>query len=312
MKKGFILITLILILTGCATTYNPATQRQEIVLIGDSQEISIGKSMTQEVKKQYKLNNDQAALRRINTIGQKLISVCDRKDIPYNFFVIEDKEINAFALPGGYIYVYTGLLNISTDDELAGVLAHEIGHIAARHPVKKIEVTLGYQILAGLISNNDIQKIATLGFNIINLGYSREDERLADKLSVRYSYLANFNPQGTISMFKKIQRESQKQGKKQGPIFLSSHPPIEERIKNIEEEIMALKGIKNQENSPNSNNLTKVNVNTQPKTVANQLPEINPPKQEITDNTNQRFCAKCKKNYPSGYRYCPVDGLKLN
>jgi predicted Zn-dependent protease len=155
--------------------------------------------------------------------------------------VVKDKELNAFAIPGGFVYLNSALVEAATDDELAGVIAHEIGHIAAKHSVKKLQTVLGYQILIGIITGASGQASTSQAldvvFNLVNLGYSRKDELLADKLAVRYVRRANYNPNAIITFFRKLQKDAEAKGQNYQVAFLSSHPAIEERIAYIEEQI---------------------------------------------------------------------------
>lgn len=230
-----------LLLSGCVTIYNPATQRRETLLIDTQSEVALGRDMDRQIQRQLRIQKDPQIQDRLDNLGGRVSASSDRRDLVYYFRVIKDKELNAFAIPGGFVYVNSGLMDIASDDELACVLAHEIGHIAARHSVKKLQSVLGYQIIAGIalgISGNQAVIRATdIVFNLVNLGYSRKDELLADKLSVKYAKKAGFNPDGMITFFEKLKQEAKKKGPNFKLVFLSSHPPIDERIKNVEKEI---------------------------------------------------------------------------
>ena len=240
--NNFILTIFVLfLLSGCVTVYNPATQRKESLLIDTEGEIAMGRDMDTEIQKKLKILEDPQMQYRLDHIGGRVAGFSDRQDLVYRFKIVKDKELNAFATPGGFIYVNSGLMQSATDDELAGVLAHEIGHIAAKHSVKKIQAVLGYQIIAsialGASGQQSIGQAIDVVFNLVNLGYSRKDEFFADKLSVRYARRAGFNPYAMITFFGKLKKEAESQGPNFNLVFLSSHPPIEERIKNIENEI---------------------------------------------------------------------------
>ncbi|MFH0913191.1 MAG: M48 family metallopeptidase [Candidatus Omnitrophota bacterium] len=241
INNFIILAALLLLLNGCTTVYNPATQRREILFIDTPSEVALGRDMDKEVQNRFKVIDNPQKQNRLDNIGAKLASVSDRQDLAYHFKIIDDKEFNAFAIPGGFIYVNSGLMNAASDDELACVLAHEIGHIAARHSVKKLQADLGYQIVMnialGISGQQTMARAMDIVFNLTSLGYSRQDETLADKLSVRYAKRSGYNPYGMITFFRKLQREAENKGQGQGLIFLSSHPALEERIKNVETEI---------------------------------------------------------------------------
>ena len=234
-------ILLIVLVSGCVTIYNPATQQKETLLIDTQSEVAIGSDMDREIQNKLKVLDNPQMQYRLNNIGSKVATVSDRRDLTYNFIIIKDKELNAFAVPGGFIYVNSALMNTVNDDELAGVLAHEIGHIAARHSVKKLQATLGYQLIMsialGVSGKQTMAKAMDIVFNLASLGYGRKDELLADKLAVKYTKRAGFNPYGIITFFEKLKKEAEQRGPNLDLVFLSSHPPIEERIKNVKNEI---------------------------------------------------------------------------
>lgn len=238
------LIPLMFFSAGCATIYNPATQKNETIFIDTEGEVALGRSMAGEVKQEFKIIGDSQDNYRLDSIGQKVAANSDRRDLDYHFSIIKDDELNAFALPGGFIYVNSAITKTATNDELACVLAHEIGHVAARHSVKRIQAVLGYQIIMsiamGLSGATNVSRAVDVVFNVTTLGYSRADENLADRLAVKYAKHAGFNPNGMLSFFEKLKKEAEKRGPRFNLAFLSSHPPIEERIKNIKNEIVKL------------------------------------------------------------------------
>lgn len=236
-----LILALTSLLSGCTTIYNAATERKETLLIDTQEEVALGLDMDQDLQKKLKILNDPKMQERLNFIGNKVASFSDRQDVKYYFRIVKDKELNAFAIPGGFVYINSALLDVASDSELAGVIAHEIGHIAARHSVKKLQALLGYQIILnialGLSGNIQMGEAIDIVFNVVSLGYSRKDEFLADKLAVRYTKRAGFNPYGIISFFEKLKKEAEMKGPNFKLVFLSSHPPIVERIKNVEKEI---------------------------------------------------------------------------
>ena len=245
-KKTALKITVLFLMLsfccGCVTIYNPATERRESLLIDTRQEVSMGQEMDAQLRKKLKVSQNPAYQRRLEAIGQRIAAASDRQDLREYFAVVNDKELNAFAIPGGYIYVNSGLMEAADDNELACVIAHETGHVAARHSVKKLQAVLGYQLIVGLALGLSGQQGVTLQaldvvFNLINLGYSRKDEFLADKLAVRYAKRAGFNPYGMVTFFEKLQQEAQRKGQGFNLVYLSSHPPIAERIKQVKNEI---------------------------------------------------------------------------
>lgn len=241
INKFIVYVSILFLLSGCTTIYNPATQRKETLLINTKNEIALGRDLDSQMQKKLKISMSQAMQYRLDSIGTRVAGVSDRLDLVYYFRVVRDKEFNAFAIPGGFIYVNSGLMNKATDDELACVLAHEIGHVAARHSVKKLQAALGYQIILGIAlgvsGKQELERVADTVFNLGSLGYSRKDELLADKLAVRYAKGAGFNPYGMVTFFEKLKKEAEEKGPKLRIEFLSSHPNIEERIKRVKQEI---------------------------------------------------------------------------
>lgn len=227
-------------------TYNPATEQREFILIPTSEEVAMGQSLHEKISKEYQLADDDARTARVRDVGWRISQVSDRQDIPYKFFVIEKDEINAFTIPGGNVYIYTGLLDkLKTDDQLAFVLAHEIGHGAAKHSVKKFQAAMGYSLIGGIIigtiDSDTSAQIAALSssvaMNIIFSAYGRKDEHQADELGVKYMYLAGYDLNGAIQALEVLNQEAKGPGV---PLFLRTHPYLEDRIEDVQEEIRAI------------------------------------------------------------------------
>ena len=236
---GYILIALCVLIAGCVTMYNPATGRKETLFISTQEEVKLGADMDRQLRQKTKMINDRRMQDRVNTIGSRLAMYSDRQDLHYHFAVVDDKELNAFAIPGGYVYINKGLMEQANDDELAGVMAHEIGHIAAKHSVKQLQGQLGLQLIMSIIlggseSAANTEQALNVVSNLVNLGYSRSDEYLADKLAVRYTRRAGYSPIGIVTFFKKLEAQG---GTAMHLVFLSSHPATSERIKRVEQEM---------------------------------------------------------------------------
>ena len=235
-----LLVALPFLLCGCVTIYNQATGKRETLLIDTKNEVRLGSNMDRQLEGELTILDDPRMQSRLDSIGKKIAASSDRTDLVYAFRIVKDKELNAFAIPGGFIYVNSGLMQSANNDELAGVLAHEVGHIAARHSVKKLQAVLGYQIVMGLVlgtgTSQSMAKAIDIVFNLSSLGYGRQDELLADKLAVRYVKKAGYNPKGIVTFFKKLKKEEEKRGGLNIE-FLSSHPEVDERIKRVEREI---------------------------------------------------------------------------
>ncbi len=239
--------TLCLALVGCATVYNPATGKKEAVIIDTEEEINIGKNVALEVLKQDKLIDNLKLRGYVQGVGSKIARVSDRQDLQYSFDVLDNKELNAFSLPGGIIFINKGLADVLTEDELACVLAHEVGHVAARHSVKRIQGQFGYQIFINIaalgISQVDpnlarvVARTSSSIFQMILSGYSRQDEFLADKLAVKYSYSAGYNPRGMVTSLQKLKEHSKENTLFKPMVILRSHPYLVDRIRVVEAEI---------------------------------------------------------------------------
>ncbi len=238
MKK-ILLLTLTLnffLLSGLTAAVSKKSK--DIILIPKELEVSMGRSVAREVETKFKVFNDPELTAYIDKVGQRIARVCERPNIEYHFKILDDSMINAFACPGGFIYVTTGILKtIESEAELAGILGHEVGHVTARHTVKKIQGILAYTILATLLlKDEDTRKIIDVVFSVILLGYSREDEFQADWLGTRYSYDADYDPRGLRDFLAKLKKLEKKK-----PLaietLINSHPPTPQRIKKIEHQI---------------------------------------------------------------------------
>ncbi len=242
-NKVFFILLIAFALCGCTTIYNPATERKESLLIDTAQEVSIGQDMDKELRRNLKISHNPVMENRLESIGRKMAMVSDRQDLAYTFRLVDDKELNAFAVPGGFIFVNTALMSAANDEELACVLGHEIGHVAARHAAKAIQSNLGYQILASIaIGASGQQYLGTALNSIYTLGslkYSRADETFADKLSVRYAMRSGYNPYGMATFLEKLKIDEKKHGGSFTPAFLRSHPNVDQRIKAVIDEITA-------------------------------------------------------------------------
>jgi len=217
-------------------------------LINEKDEIRLGARLHVEILKKFKLS--QVGQNRLNQIGQKVARTSRRPQLPYRFFVIENREINAFSGPGGYVYVTTAVMKLANDDELAAVVAHEIGHIVARHSLKSIQQSEQVSSLADWfgsvtgIAGKTAENLGKAAASIVGNGllavHTREEEREADYLGVRCAKKAGYDPRGMIGMFKKLQQLSKDDAGILGSLF-SDHPDVQERIDNTQYEIDRMK-----------------------------------------------------------------------
>jgi beta-barrel assembly-enhancing protease len=233
------------LLSSCVTSANSASMSKigGFDLVSIDEEKQLGDKLAVEVEKQYKVVNDPEVQAYINRVGQRLLTGVRKVEFPYTFKVVEDKSINAFAIPGGHTYINTGLIKAaSTETELAAVMAHEINHVVARHSTKQLTKQYGYQLLAGLLLGNqgDLAKVAADLFGKAGMMYySREMESQADYLGVETMYKAGYNPQGMVTFFRKLEA-SAKENPGSLNKFFASHPQTPDRIQNIQQEIAKL------------------------------------------------------------------------
>jgi len=217
-------------------------------LYSKQQDVELGHAAAGEVAKKYAQLNDAELSAYVSRVGQRLTSQrqADGQSFPYTFTVVRDKSINAFALPGGPTFVHTGLLMAAENEaQLAGVLAHEISHVALRHGTHQASKAVGIQLMAGLLGGTVggqgmlgqlTQAGVAFGANSVLLKYSRDAEKQADLLGAQIMAGAGYNPLEMARFFEKLEAE----GGARGPQFLSDHPNPGNRVQYIEDEIRYL------------------------------------------------------------------------
>lgn len=223
--------------------YNPALDRKEFILMSEKEEKRIGERENFRLIKQFGGVYENEKLQNyINSLGKFLASTSELSDLDFTFTIIDTPIVNAFALPGGYIYLTRGLLAICQNEaQLAGVLAHEIGHVTARHSAKRYTKNFGVnlvsQILSSLAKDRNLTNIVNQSAGLYLLSYSRSQEYEADKLAIRYMKRAGFDP-SEMSNFLKImekyslfQNKILNQKKNRESSLLSTHPSSPERVK---------------------------------------------------------------------------------
>ena len=236
---------LLMAVSGCVRSdFNLATQQQEYSITSTDKEVEIGRKVARKVEEELTVAADEPMQARVRAIGQRIAAVCDRKEFVYTFTVIEDEEVNAFSLPGGYVFLNDGLVKkAASDDELAGVIAHEMAHITARHAVKRYESSLGLQIvqLASLAARRGA---ATGGLSVAaraaQLAYARQDELEADRLAVKYLRAAGFDPKAMLTFLEKLHdlHSDKAHYLPRGvvrPQYATTHPFVPERVLTVKE-----------------------------------------------------------------------------
>lgn len=237
-------------LSGCASE-DRSSLRAETggVIISERQEMAMGKTIAQEVLKEFTSYDDPALNAYVNRVGQAVAKVSDRPNIPYHFTVLDHPVVNAFAAPGGYIFVTRGLLsNVQNEAQLAVILGHEVGHVVERHAMKQLQaqtVTLVAQI-ASAVKGMGAESVGAAGDMAarIFLGFDREAEYRADALGVKYAYDAGYNPNEMLGFFGVLEREQEAQGIGQPSSveeLVWDHPPTAKRMENAKQAIENLK-----------------------------------------------------------------------
>ena len=231
------------LLADCAT--NPATGKRQIMLVGEAQEIAMGQEADKEVASSLGLYPDDALQAYVAGLGRTLAASGERPSLPWTFRVVDDPAVNAFALPGGFIYVTRGILtHLNSEAELASVVGHEIGHVTARHTVSQITksqlATLG--LVAGMIVRPELARfgdLAQAGMQLMFLKFGRNDEEQADDLGLRYMTRRDYDPREMVEVFSVLDRLGQTSGEGRLPAWLSTHPAPANRAQRIQSEIQA-------------------------------------------------------------------------
>lgn len=242
-RAGLRLSVGLLAAAGCATGYNAGTSQEELILIDTDREVRMGASIAKQIQasKEFTVSNDPAQLERLDRIGHRLAEVSDRQELTYHFALLEWDQVNAFALPGGYIYLSTALMTLAqTDDELASVLGHEIGHVVAKHAVKRLQAALGATLLQALtvVGSRDSEMIrgTQIALNQLFLAHSRQDELEADTLAVRYLQRAGYDSEAAITFMGRMQEHLRKEPIR--PMMYSrTHPHFDDRIRIIKQAV---------------------------------------------------------------------------
>ncbi|MCX7723757.1 MAG: M48 family metalloprotease [Thermodesulfovibrio sp.] len=238
--KFFFLIFLSFICLSCVSEIDPISGEKTYTLLSTEEEIRIGhKVIPPAINENDGLYPDREIQNYIKEMGNKIAKVTPRK-VDYQFYVVNSSQINAFALPGGPIFVTRGLLlKMDKESELAGVLAHELGHINARHHAKFLEKTYGMSMLLGILGialqdskyASAVMSLAQISAGLLQLKFSRDQENEADSLGVRFSYDSGYDPKGLLTMFEKF-----KAMERGGTVeWLSTHPLPDTRIKNVQQ-----------------------------------------------------------------------------
>jgi predicted Zn-dependent protease len=228
MIRKLAALSALLALAACSK--NPVTGKRQLSLVSTEQEIQLGKESAAQIAQQIGRYPDEKVQAYVNGIGQRMAKASERPDLPWTFTVLDDPTVNAFALPGGPVFVTRGILtHMNSEAELASVLGHEIGHITARHSVDQLskaqlaQVGLG----VGMILSEDLRQygqLAGVGLQLMFLKFGRDDERQSDELGFKYMVAQGYDPREMAEMFTTLERSSKVEGAGRLPEWLSTHP----------------------------------------------------------------------------------------
>lgn len=237
-------VVVALIAWGCAT--NPATGRRQLILMSEQEEIQIGRQSDAEIRAQMGVYQDPALQEYVKGVGARLVTAAHRPNLPWTFTVVDEPAVNAFALPGGFIYLTRGILPFLRDEaELAGVLGHEIGHVDARHSAEAYSKQLGAGLglaVAGILapSTQPLQGLAGTGLGILFLKYGRDAELESDRLGVTYASSSGWDPRGVPALLSTLGRLDEAAGSRRGvPNWALTHPPAADRVARVQEAVAA-------------------------------------------------------------------------
>jgi len=229
MQKGTCFLFTIFVIVSAACATNPVTGKRQMTLLSEAEELAIGQQQDAEIRREMGVYDDPALQRYVDDIGQQLARASHRPNLPWSFTIVDSPAINAFALPGGYIYLTRGILAYLDDEaELAGVLGHEIGHVTARHAAqaytRQAQAGLGLAILGIFVpATAPFADLSSAGLSVLFLRHGREAELEADRLGVEYGSGAGYDPAGVPRFLATLARVDAL-SERGVPNWLSTHP----------------------------------------------------------------------------------------
>ncbi len=238
LSKRFLAFLGLIVFLGISCAVNPVTGKKEFMLLSENQEKAMGVSYDPEIIKEFGLYPDEKLQAFINEKGNEMAAISHRPNLGYEFRILDSPVVNAFALPGGYVYFTRGIMaHFNNEAEFAGVLGHEIGHITARHSAKQYSNSVLAQLglIVGMVVSEDFAQysdLASVGLQLMFLKFSRNHESQSDKLGVEYSTKAGYNAHEMADFFNTLSRLSEKAGQRI-PTFLSTHPDPGDRFNTV-------------------------------------------------------------------------------
>jgi len=213
-------------------------------LIGTGSEVRLGQDAARQLEQKYGTVNDPRELDRLAVVGRRLVALCGRSDLKqWHFRILDTKEVNALAVPGGWVYVTRGLVGLSLPErELAFVLGHEITHIAQRHGVKQLERSLGMELLLGVVTKGERARLAgQVTSMLLTTGYSRQDEYRADAGGLSLLSRAGHPSRAAIDFLHRLQEIHRESPNALERLF-ATHPPTQDRIARLDQQIRKAEG----------------------------------------------------------------------
>jgi predicted Zn-dependent protease len=291
-----IAITIVVTMAGCAR--NLATGERHLNFTSENQEVAMGQQADQDISASLGLYADAALQKYVQQLGTKLAATSERPNLPWTFRVVDDPVVNAFAVPGGFIYVTRGILaHLSNEAELAGVMGHEIGHVTAQHSVHRMATQQLTQLGLGVgtILKPELQRyaeIAGAGLGLLFLKFSRDDESQADELGVRYMTRTHHDPHQLSEVMTMLDRVG---GGSEGrvPEWLATHPSPENRREHIAELIKT---------AQSTNGSAVINQESYLRRLDGMVFGLNPREGFFKSNTFFQPDLKFRFDFPSGWK----------
>jgi predicted Zn-dependent protease len=246
VRKQLSVAALLAVVAACAT--NPVTGRREVSFMSEAQEIGIGQEADPQIREEMGVYNDADLQAYINEIGQRMAKISERPNLPWRFTLVDAPVVNAFAVPGGFIYITRGIMPfLDNEAELAGVIGHEIGHVTARHSAqqytRQVSGTVGLAALSIFVpAARPFGQLGGQALGVLFLRYGRDDELQADELGARYEATLGWDPAGVPAFLTTLGRLDEAGAERRGvPGWLSTHPEPLARVQDIQPTVAKLK-----------------------------------------------------------------------